>query len=41
MITEEQLEKWEDIITEWKTLEEAKNLCLDWSIKEDRVSEFY
>ena len=32
----QELEEWENITIEWKTLEEAKKLCLDWSIKEDR-----
>jgi ADP-ribose pyrophosphatase len=32
----QELEEGENIITEWKTLEEAKNLCLDGSVKEDR-----
>lgn len=32
----QELEEWEDIRTEWKTFEEVQQLCLDWSIKEDR-----
>jgi len=33
----QELEDWETITTEWKTLEEAKKLCLDWSVNEDRT----
>lgn len=32
----QELEEWENITTEWKTFEEVQQLCLDWSIKEDR-----
>lgn len=32
----QELEEGENITTEWKTLDEVKRLCLDWSIKEER-----